>query len=148
MRIVHLAVAAAALAGSVMLSGPAAAQAPAAGGCYAGSMLNMTYGPRDTVTGTMSSCGSPLLPGVSGGLLTFSYPGVPFAGVFVPVPPGTGNVAWSNGQQSALSGIYNQNVAVNTFAITGGAAAGHHLVVNESIGRKGTDRLISALLAP
>ncbi|WP_216896662.1 hypothetical protein [Nocardia alni] len=150
MRIVHLAVAAAALVGGVLFSGPAAAQAPAAGGCYAGSELTITQGPRDTESGTMSSCGSPLLPGVSGGLLTIYYSPLPFAGLFgVPYPQATGNVAWSNGQQSTLAGVFNTNgTATNSFAITGGAAAGHHLVVTTSQSKKNIYRLVSALLAP
>jgi len=151
MRIIQLAAVTAALVGGVMLSGPAIARAqPATGGCYGGSVLSSYPTPGTIhITGTMSSCGSPLLPGITGGLLTITYP-QGLGGLFgVPNPQASGNVAWSNGQSSAISGIYVPiGSATSTFAITAGPGVGHHLLVTVTEGRRGTDHLVTVLLAP
>ncbi len=128
----------------------AADPVPVTGGCYGGGPMSYNVVPGTgsgghnvVQSGLLSGCGSPLLPsGIAGGTLTVSYPAS-----FLQSSPASGNIAWSNGQSSAISGSWLQG-ANTMFAITGGLGAGNHLMLNHYVDRHGTEHVTSALLAP
>jgi hypothetical protein len=152
-RIIYLTAAAAVFVGGAILGGPADAHSvPVTGGCYGGSSFSQRPVPgtgslgQDVVrTATLFDCASPLLPGIVVGVLTLTAPDSPYAPA-----PATGDIAWSNGRQSAISGVWqdygwNPYSPASAFAITGGPGAGHHLLLNVS---GATYHLGSAVLEP
>jgi hypothetical protein len=150
MRIIAPIAAVAALVGGALLSGPAAAD-PVTGGCYSGSPVSQIFPPgtglssrNEGWTATLSGCSSPLLPGIGGGVLNVSTPiGL---GTLLPPYPVSGDIAWSNGQSSPISGTWTGGPT--TLAITGGPAAGHHIQLDITPGRRVLYHLNSALLVP
>jgi hypothetical protein len=150
-RITHLIAITAAPVGGTLLGSPADADpAPATGGCYTGSEINPgivpgtgSAGLNSVKTVSLSNCVSPLLPGIIAGTLTYSSPYVLFTDA-----PGSGTIAWSNGQRSTISGTLPfSSDSSNVFAITSGPGAGHHMVINTFAGRR-RDAVISATLTP
>lgn len=74
--------------------------------------------------------------------MSFSFP----QAVLYFSPQASGDIAWSNGSHSAISGTWNAD-QTSVFAITSGPAAGHHLLVATTQGHDNY-HVTSAILAP
>ncbi|MFC9894559.1 hypothetical protein ACFVMC_12785 [Nocardia sp. NPDC127579] len=116
---------------------------PVAGGCYGGQLTTTnvpgtgSVGMDTNVTGGLTDCASPQLPGVTGGMLNIRYP---FnvatgsnSGTGAGGNPANGTIAWSDGSVSVVSGNWvtspvGQN-AISTLGIQSGPGAGQQLVL-------------------
>lgn len=115
---------------------------PIVGGCYGGQLTTTNVpgsgsgGMNTNVTGGLTDCGSPQLPGVTGGMLNISYP---FnvatgsnSGTGAGGNPANGTIVWSDGSVSVVSGNWvtspvGQN-AISTLGVMSGPGAGQQLV--------------------
>ncbi|MEU8899150.1 hypothetical protein [Nocardia sp. NPDC048505] len=124
------------------LAAPATAD-PVAGGCYGGQLTTTNVpgtgsaGMNVNVTGGLTDCGSPQLPGVTGGMLNITYPfnvvTGSSSGTGAGGNPANGTIAWSDGSVSVVSGNWvtspvGQN-AISTFGVQSGPGAGQQIVV-------------------
>ncbi|MGV9415513.1 hypothetical protein ACWDOP_36930 [Nocardia sp. NPDC003693] len=112
------------------------------GGCYGGQLTTTnvpgggSVGMDTNVTGGLTDCGSPQLPGVNGGMLNIRYPynivTGSNSGTGAGGNPANGTIVWSDGSVSVVSGNWvtspvGQN-AISVLGIQSGPGAGQQIV--------------------
>lgn len=113
------------------------------GGCYGGQLTTTNVpgsgsaGMNTNVTGGLTDCGSPQLPGVTGGMLNISYPFNVVtgsnSGTGAGGNPANGTIAWSDGSVSVVSGNWVTSPvghnAISTLGISSGPGTGQQIVL-------------------